>query len=80
MTHDEIKSSLNKVFQEIFEDPAIVIHESMAAKDILDWDSLNHINLIVAIEKQFSVRFSVKEVNALKNVGGIIALIQKKLA
>lgn len=80
MTDAEIRDRLTQVFRDVFDDDAIAIHDAMTAKDVDGWDSLNHVNLIVATEKQFGVRFTTKEVNALKNVGELIALIGRKLA
>ncbi len=54
------------------------VFEAMTAKDVEGWDSLNHINLIVAVEKSFKVTFTTKEVNGMKNVGELMQLIQAK--
>lgn len=80
MNEAEIRDRLTQVFREIFDDDSIAIHDAMTADDIEAWDSLNHVNLVVATEKQFGVRFKTKEVHALKNVGDLIALIGRKLA
>jgi len=74
---DEIKSRLNKVFQEQFDDEEIKIFESMTAEDIEEWDSLMHIVLVVAVEKEFNVRLNAAEVGKLENVGEMIRLIDK---
>jgi acyl carrier protein len=80
MTEAEIRSQLNDVFRQVFDDDSIAIHDTMTAKDVDGWDSLNHVTLVVATEKRFGVRFRTKEVNALKNVGELVALIGRKLA
>ena len=80
MTDAEIRERLTQVFRQVFDDDALAIHDTMTADDIEDWDSLNHVNLVVATEKQFGVRFKTKEVHALKNVGDLVALIGRKLA
>lgn len=80
MTQAEIKAQLNDVFREVFDDDAITIHEAMTAKEVEGWDSLNHVNLVVAAEKHFRVKFTTREINALANVGDFIALIGRKLA
>lgn len=80
MTREEIFSKLNEVFQDIFDDDTITVHDQTTAADIEDWDSLEHINLIVAIEKKFGMRFSMGEVTGLKNVGEMADVIQKRLA
>lgn len=75
-----IKEKLNKVFCEVFQNPAIQIQSDMTAKDVAGWDSLNHVTLIYAIEVAFKVRFSVKEANGMKNVGDLVALLAGKTA
>jgi acyl carrier protein len=78
MTPAEVKPRLEAVFRDIFEDPALVIHEAMTAEDIEAWDSLTHIDLIVQVEKTFGIKLSTAEVRGLKNVGDFIALIARK--
>jgi acyl carrier protein len=68
------------VFRDIFDDDSIVLREDMTAADVKNWDSLNHIDLIVAIEREFKVRFTTAEVTTLKNVGELTALLNKKRA
>ncbi len=76
----DTKSKLNRVFQEVFGDDSIRISDEMTAKDIDGWDSLTHVNLIVAVEKRFKIAFTTKEVVSLRNVGDFYGLIVKKLA
>jgi len=71
----EIKEKLNEVFQEVFDDDSIEIFEAMTARDIPDWDSLMHITLVVAVEKQFNIRLNAAEIGKLENVGEMINLI-----
>lgn len=73
-----IKSELQGIFQDVFDDDTIELMEEMNAESIEDWDSLAQIRLIVAIEKYFKLKFTFDEVQGLKNVGEMIALIQKK--
>ncbi len=75
----DIKGKLQEVFRDVFDNEEIVIFDEMTAKDIEDWDSLMHIQLIVAIEKAFQVKFSTKDVKNIKNVGEFINLIQSKI-
>lgn len=75
----DIRHRLNQIFRDLFDDDSIEIHDAMTAQDIDDWDSLNHINLIVATEKEFGVRFTTKEVANLANVGEFVALLAGKL-
>ncbi len=71
---------LQVVFRDIFDDDSIVLREDMTAADVKNWDSLNHIDLIVAIEREFKVKFTTAEVTTLKNVGQLAALVDKKRA
>lgn len=74
----EIRPRLNAIFQSVFDDSSIEIEDATTASDIAQWDSLTHINLILAIERSFAVRFTTREVRALKTVGDLIVLIQHK--
>lgn len=74
----EIRKKLQEVFCDVFDDE-IEIFDEMTAKDIEDWDSLMHIQLIIAIEKAFQVKFSAQEVAQVNNVGEFIQLIDSKL-
>jgi acyl carrier protein len=57
----------------------MVIEDKTSSDDIEDWDSLNHINLVSAIEKEFKIRFALGELMALKDVGAMIDLMIEKL-
>jgi acyl carrier protein len=80
---EDVREHVQDVFREVFDDPAFVLHESMTAKDVDGWDSLAHINLIVAIEKRLGVRFATVEISRLKedgaNVGSLMELVARKL-
>jgi acyl carrier protein len=75
-----VKARLNRIFQDIFEDPSLQISDSTVAADIDAWDSLTHIDLIVQIEKEFRIKFTAGDVRGFGNVGDIIALISRKAA
>ena len=74
-----IKEQLQEVFRDVFDDDSIEIFDAMTAKDIEDWDSLAHMQLIVAIEKSFQVKFTTKEVIKVQYVGEFIQLIESKV-
>lgn len=78
MQQQEIWDTLTDIFQDTFEDPDITLHPETTADDIEDWDSLTHIQLLVAIEQAFSVRFNTGEVAKLANVGEMVALIEQR--
>ena len=76
----DTKSKLEEVFREVFDDETIEITNEMTADDIDEWDSLTHVQLIVAVEEAFGCKFSTVEVMKLKNVGEFISLIERKTA
>ena len=69
MNREQVMAKLTEIFRDVFDDASIVLHDSTSAKDIEDWDSLEHINLIGAVERHFRMRFTMKEVSGMKNVG-----------
>ncbi|GAB4185750.1 MAG: acyl carrier protein [Phycisphaeraceae bacterium] len=71
-------TELNEVFQEVFDDDEITVERQTSAKDIEEWDSLMHVNLVLAVEKRFGVRFTSTEVASLQNVGELCDLIDRK--
>ena len=79
MTKEEILQQVNEVFIDILDNEEIVLTENTTAEDIEEWDSLSHIQLVVAIEKHFKVRFTSSEIQSWKNVGEMIQCIDSKL-
>jgi acyl carrier protein len=71
---------LSAVFQDVFDDDDLRVFPEMTARDVDDWDSLMHITLILAIEKEFRIRLKAAEVGALENVGQMIDLLHGRLA
>lgn len=74
-----IFEKITPIFREVFDDNSLVPTPAMTAKDVEEWDSLNHIRLIVSIETAFGIKFAVTEIAGLKNVGDLVALIRAKL-
>jgi acyl carrier protein len=72
MTREEIYGKLNEVFQDVFDDEDITVNDSTVAADVDGWDSLEHINLIVAVERCFGIKFTMGETTGLKNVGEMV--------
>ncbi len=72
--------TLTEVFRQVFDDPEIVLSPEMTADDVEGWDSLSHINLIVAVESRFNIRFKQKEVLSFKNVGDLSQCVESKLS
>ena len=70
---------LQPIFRAILDQPALVLTRESNASNVPDWDSLSHINLVTSIEKLYKVRFALKELQKLQNVGDMIDLIEVKL-
>lgn len=75
MTREEVYERLNRVFREVFDDDTIVVTDTTTADDIDDWDSFEHINLIVAVEEEFSFKIPMGKTVTMKNVGEMVDLI-----
>ena len=69
---------MNQVFRYVFDDDSISIRPEMTANDIDGWDSLSHINLILAIESTFNIRFTQKELLSFRNVGDLSKCVEGK--
>jgi acyl carrier protein len=69
---------MQDVFRDVFDDESLALRPDMTASNVEGWDSLTHINLIVAIERAFRVRFTTAEVSSLGNVGDLAALVDRK--
>jgi acyl carrier protein len=79
MNKDEILKTINDIFIDILDDETIVLNMETTANDVDEWDSLNHIQLVVAIEKHFKVRFTSHEIQSWKKVGEIADSIDAKV-
>jgi acyl carrier protein len=79
MDAQSIYDRMALVFREVFDDDGLVLTPAMTAKDVAEWDSLNHIRLVVAIDAEFKIRFTAGEISDLENVGELVALIQRKI-
>ncbi|MCI6888820.1 MAG: acyl carrier protein [Ruminococcus sp.] len=75
MNRNEVLKKLNVIFRDVFDDNSIVINDRTTSNDIEEWDSIEHINLIGAVEDEFSMRFKMKEVSGMKNVGEMVDII-----
>ena len=79
MSRTDIFEKLTEVFRDVFDDDSIVISDATTAADIDGWDSLTHITLLAAVEDEFGVKFSMKAVQHLQNVGELADLIAEGL-
>jgi len=78
------RSTLQEIFREVFDDPTIVLRDDMTAADVDGWDSVTHIDLLIAVERSLGIRFATAEMSRLKepdqNIGSFLRLIDSKLA
>ena len=77
MDHEAIQNKLTEVLHSVFQDDTIILNDEFSADDIEAWDSMNHIVLIMEIEKVFSVKFSNADLAGLENIGDLINLIKR---
>ncbi len=80
MEKNEILNQVLSVFHDVLDNEDIVLTYETTANDIEEWDSLSHIQLVVAIEKKFKLRFTSKEIQSWKNVGEMLDCIKEKVA
>lgn len=79
-TKDEKTQKLTAVFKETFQNRDLVIARETTAQDVEGWDSLAHVQLIIAVETAFGIKFKLREIMGMKNVGDMIDLIDAKTA
>ena len=80
MQQQDIYTQLTAIFHDLFDDDTLVLTPSLTAAGVPEWDSFNHINLIVAIESLFGIKFQTAELESMHTVGHLADLIQSKLA
>lgn len=79
-TTEEILAEVNEIFRDVLDSEDVKVTYESTADDIDEWDSLSHIQLVVAIEKHFKIRFTAAEINGFKNVGEMCEGISKKIS
>lgn len=79
MTREAVYERLNKVFQDVFDDEDITVNDATTSADIEDWDSLEHINLVAAVEQEFGIKFTMGQVVTMKNVGEMVDIVMSQL-
>ncbi len=80
MERDEVIAKLTPIFREVFSDNSLELRDDMTAADVENWDSLTHMLMITKVEEVFGVKFKLKELNKLKQVGDIVALVEEKIS
>jgi acyl carrier protein len=79
MDHQDILRKVNDIFIDVLDNPDIVLTDKTEASDIAEWDSLNHIQLVVAIERAFKLKFTSREIQSWKNVGEMCHALNEKI-
>jgi acyl carrier protein len=80
MDQQQIYAKLTTIFHDLFDDDSLILRPGLTAADVPEWDSFNHINLIVATESTFHIKFKTAELEGLHTVSHLVDLIEKKLA
>ncbi len=80
MDEKTILDAIQPIFHDVFDDEDLIITRQTSAADIEDWDSIEQINLLTAMEKKFSVKFSLGDVRNLKDVGDLVDLLMRLTA
>lgn len=79
MTTEEIKEQLTPIFRQTFSDQNLVLTDEMSANDVEKWDSLTHMQLVSNVEAHFGIKFKLKDLNKLKKVGDLVAIVESKI-
>lgn len=77
---ENIENKVQDIFRKVFDDSQLVINESMTANEVDKWDSLSHLTMISEVENAFGIKFKLKELIKMKNVGDLLTLIREKNA
>jgi acyl carrier protein len=79
----DVRAELQEIFRQVFDDPTIVLKDDMTAADVEGWDSVTHIDLLIAVERAMGIKFATAEMSRLKepdqNIGSFIRVIESKL-
>lgn len=78
MDQRELFDRLNRVFRDVFDDDTLRVTPETTSDDIDDWDSLEHITLISAVEREFRMKFKMGEISSMRNVGEMAQIIQSR--
>ncbi len=79
MEQTEVLDKLTGIFRNVFNNTSLVVTSELTANDVVQWDSLSHMLLIAEVENSFSIKFKLKELNKMRNVGDMVAIIISKL-
>jgi len=76
--NDDVSGRLSSIFQDVFQNNGLTLTRDMTAQDVENWDSMRHIQLITEVETAFGIKFRLREIMSMKNVGDLIDLIHLK--
>lgn len=79
MNRKEIYEKVNNIFRDVFDDEGLEVSDETNLEDIAQWDSMLNLNLMVAIEEEFGIKFKMSEINTLRNVGKIVDIINERV-
>jgi acyl carrier protein len=79
MKPEEMRAEIQEIFRDVLGQPALALHDKLTASDVRDWDSINHVVIVDAIERHFKIRFGLSEMDQLANVGDLFAAVEMKL-
>ena len=80
MSRAEILAKITEILSDLVEDEKLVLSERTAADSVANWDSVNHVKLLIALESDLGIEFDSEEIGSLEAVGGLIDVIENKLA
>jgi acyl carrier protein len=78
MSEPEIYEALTTIFHDVFLRDDLALTPELSAKDVPDWDSFKQIEIIIAAEERFGIKFRTREMDSLNNVGDLVQLIASK--
>ena len=78
LTKEDVTRDLTVIFHQVFDNPGLTLYDEMTALDVPEWDSLNQVNLVVAIEQKYGIKFNTSQVAGLMNVGAFIRATLEK--
>ena len=76
---DSVREKVQNAFREVFDSPELVLRDEMTPEDVEAWDSMGLINLVVALEEGFGIKFTTTEIPEMQSVGAILGLIREKV-
>ena len=80
MTRADIFSELTPVFRDVFNQPGLILTEDLTANDVDNWDSLSHMVMITEVEQRFNIKFKLRDINKMRNVGDLVTILSERIA